>query len=143
MDVGEDGEALGLHPRQNAQVRAAVGGDAGFVERGFEDEAAHGSAGILKGGETCVRLEWNALKAAVNLRNHGVPFDEAASVFLDPLSATGDDPDHSLDERRFVTFGVSSSGRLLVDAHVQHDDSIRIITARLATRAERKIYEET
>jgi hypothetical protein len=67
----------------------------------------------------------------------------AASVFFDPLSATGDDPDHSLDERRFVTFGVSSSGRLLVVAHVQHDDCIRIVTARLATRAERKIYEET
>jgi uncharacterized DUF497 family protein len=99
--------------------------------------------GILKGGETCVRLEWNALKAAANLRKHGVSFDEAASVFFDPLSATGDDPDHSLDERRFVTFGVSSSGRLLVVAHVQHDDCIRIVTARLATRAERKIYEET
>jgi uncharacterized DUF497 family protein len=53
-----------------------------------------------------------------------VSFDEAASVFFDPLSATGDDPDHSLDERRFVTFGVSSSGRLLVVAHVEHDDSI-------------------
>jgi hypothetical protein len=99
--------------------------------------------GILKGGETCVRLEWNALKASANLRKHGVSFDEAASVFFDPLSATGDDPDHSLDERRFVTFGVSSSGRLLVVAHVQYDDSIRIITARLAARAERKIYEET
>src|SRR5271169_3069907 len=67
---------------------------------------------------------------------------EAASVFLDPLSVTGDDPDHSLDERRFVTFGVSSSGRLLVVAYTEHDDAIRMITARLATRAERKIYEE-
>jgi uncharacterized DUF497 family protein len=54
----------------------------------------------------------------------------------------GDDPDHSLDERRFVTIGISSSGRLLVVAHVQDDDVIRIITARLATRAERKLYEE-
>jgi hypothetical protein len=63
-------------------------------------------------------------------------------VFLDSLSATGDDPDHSLDERRFVTFGVSSSGRLLVVAHVHRDDVIRIITARLATRGERKLYEE-
>jgi uncharacterized DUF497 family protein len=89
-----------------------------------------------------VRFEWNALKAAANLRKHGVSFDEAASAFFDSLSVTGDDPDHSLDERRFVTFGISSSGRLLVVAHAQHEDAIRIITARLATRAERKLYEE-
>ena len=89
-----------------------------------------------------MRFEWNARKAAANLRKHGVSFDDAASVFFDPLSATGDDPDHSLDERRFVTFGMSSSGRLLVVAHVQNDDVIRIITARHAVRAERKLYEE-
>lgn len=89
-----------------------------------------------------MRFEWNALKATANLRKHGVSFDEAASVLFDPLSATGDDPDHSLDQRRFVTFGISSSGRLLVVAHAQHEDAIRIITARLATRAERKLYEE-
>ena len=89
-----------------------------------------------------MRFEWNALKAAANQRKHGVSFDEAASVFFDPLSATGDDPDHSLDERRFVTFGLSSSGRLLVIAPTTHDDAIRIISARHATRAERKLYEE-
>jgi uncharacterized DUF497 family protein len=89
-----------------------------------------------------VRFEWNAGKAAANLRKHGVSFDEASTVFFDSLSATGDDPDHSLAERRFVTFGMSSSGRLLVVAHVQDDDVIRIITARHATRAEKKIYEE-
>jgi uncharacterized DUF497 family protein len=89
-----------------------------------------------------VRFEWNALKATANLRKHGISFDEAASVFFDSLSATGDDPDHSLEERRFVTFGMSASGRLLVVAHAQHDDAIRIITARPATRAERKLYEE-
>jgi uncharacterized protein len=89
-----------------------------------------------------VRFEWNIRKAAANLRKHGVSFDEAASVFLDPLSATGDDPDHSIDERRFVTFGISSSGRLLVVGHVHLDDVIRIITARLAVPAERKLYEE-
>ena len=85
---------------------------------------------------------WNALKAAGNLRKHGVSFDEAATVFFDPLSATGDDPDHSFEERRFVTFGMSSSGRLLVVAHAEQGDAIRIITARQATRAERKLYEE-
>jgi uncharacterized DUF497 family protein len=89
-----------------------------------------------------VRFDWNARKAAANQRKHGVSFDEAATVFLDSLSATGDDPDHSLDERRFVTFGVSSLGRLLVVAHVHDDEVIRIITARLATRVERKLYEE-
>ena len=89
-----------------------------------------------------MRFEWNAQKAAASRRKHGVSFDEAASVFFDPLSATGDDPDHSTDERRFVTFGMSSSGRLLVVAHAEHDDAIRIITARPATRAERKLYEE-
>ena len=89
-----------------------------------------------------MRFEWNAQKAAANLRKHGVSFDEASSVFFDPLSATGADPDHSLDERRFVTFGKSSSGRLLLVGHAERDDAIRIITARQATRAERKLYEE-
>ena len=89
-----------------------------------------------------MRFEWNASKAAANLQKHGVSFAEAASVFFDPLSATGDDPDHSLDERRLVTFGISSSGRLLVVSHADRDDAIRIITARLATRAERKLYEK-
>jgi uncharacterized DUF497 family protein len=63
-------------------------------------------------------------------------------VFFDPLSATGDDPDHSLEDRRFVTFGMSSSGRLLVVTHTEQYDAIRIITARLATRTERNLYEE-
>jgi uncharacterized protein len=89
-----------------------------------------------------VRFEWNASKAAANLRKHGVSFDEAASVFLDPLSLTGDDPDHSFEERRFVTFGVSNFGRLLVIAHAEQDEVIRIITARTATRGERRVYEK-
>ena len=89
-----------------------------------------------------MRFEWNTLKAVTNQRKHGISFDEAASVFFDPLSATGDDPDHSLEERRFVIFGISSSGRLLVVGHTVHGDTIRVITARLATPAERKLYEE-
>lgn len=89
-----------------------------------------------------MRFEWNGRKAAANRRKHNVSFDEAASVFSDPLSATGEDPDHSDEERRFVTFGVSSSGRLLVVAHAERGDSIRIISARRATRAEREIYEK-
>ena len=63
-------------------------------------------------------------------------------MFFDSLSATGRDPDHSLEEERFVTFGMSSAGRLLVVAHRQQDDTIRIISARKAVRAERRLYEE-
>jgi hypothetical protein len=89
-----------------------------------------------------VRFEWNALEDAANPRKHGVSFDEAASVFFDALSATGGDPDHWFDEGRFVTFGVSSFGRLLAAAPAERGDAIRIITARGATRAERKLCEE-
>jgi uncharacterized DUF497 family protein len=89
-----------------------------------------------------VGFEWDARKASANLRKHGVSFVEASSIFLDPLSATGNDPDHSIEHRRFVTFGVSSEGRLLVVAHAERDDAIRIVSARQVTRAERKLYEE-
>ena len=67
-----------------------------------------------------MRLEWDAGKARENLRKHGVSFEEASSVFFDPLSVTGDDPDHSVGERRLVTFGMSSSGRLLVVANAEN-----------------------
>ena len=89
-----------------------------------------------------MQFEWDPAKAAENLAKHGISFQEAATVFRDPLSATGADPDHSIGEERFITFGISKSGRLLVVAHTEHGDTIRIITARPATAAERKIYEE-
>ena len=89
-----------------------------------------------------MHFDWDPRKAPSNKRKHGVPFDEAATVFLDPLSATGGDPDHSIDEMRFVTFGTSSSGRLLVVNHTDYNDVVRIISARQATRSERKLYEE-
>ena len=89
-----------------------------------------------------MQFEWNADKARTNLRKHGVSFEEASTVFYDDLAATGDDPDHSLGERRFITIGVSSSGRLLTVAHSDRDDVIRIISARSAAAAERRIYEE-
>ena len=89
-----------------------------------------------------MRLDWDARKARENLRKHGVSFEEASSVFFDPLSVTGDDPDHSAGERRLVIFGVSSFGRLLVVAHAERGDAIRIISARRIVRAERKLYEE-
>jgi len=89
-----------------------------------------------------VRFKWDPAKAVDNVARHGVSFEEAATVFRDPLSATGPDPDHSFDEERFVTFGISTSGRLLVIAHTERGDTIRIISARPATAGERKIYEE-
>jgi len=87
-------------------------------------------------------FEWDPEKAAENLAKHGVSFEEAATVFRDALSATGPDPDHSFDEERFITFGLSTTGRLLVVAHTDRDDTIRIISARPVTPSERKIYEE-
>ncbi len=87
-------------------------------------------------------FEWDPKKEKTNIGKHGVSFDEAATVFLDVLSLTGDDPDHSLGEERFITFGISSSGRLLVVAHTERGEKIRIISARPATRLERRLYEE-
>ena len=89
-----------------------------------------------------MQFEWDTAKAAKNPAKHGVSFEEAATVFRDTLSATGANPDHSVGEERFITFGVSTSGRLLVVAHTERGDTIRIISARPATRGERKIYEE-
>jgi len=78
----------------------------------------------------------------VNLRKHGVSFDEAAMVFLDQLAVSGADPDHSVGESRYITFGVSSLGKLLVVTHTYRPGGIRIISARRVTRVERNIYEE-
>ena len=87
-------------------------------------------------------FEWDEEKAQQNLVKHGVSFPEATTVFGDLLSATIPDPDHSVGEERFITVGMSHQSRLLVVAHADRDDTIRIITARVATRAERKSYEE-
>ena len=89
-----------------------------------------------------MKFEWDPEKARSNLRKHGVPFEEAATALKDPMAATGCDPDHSVGEERFVTFGVSERGRLLVVAHTEEDDTLRIISARVASKGERKIYEE-
>ncbi len=89
-----------------------------------------------------MKFEWDAVKARSNLRKHKVSFEEAATALKDPLAATGSDPDHSVREERFVTFGVSERGRLLAVAHSEEDDTLRIISARVATKEERKIYEE-
>lgn len=89
-----------------------------------------------------MRFEWDRAKSAENEAKHLVSFEEAATVFRDPLSQTGRDPDHSVGEERFVIFGVSTSGRLLVVAHTERGDTIRIVSARPATSSERTIYEE-
>ena len=89
-----------------------------------------------------MKFEWDPRKAALNLAKHGVSFEEATTIFRDPLSATAADPDHSVGERRFITFGLSSEGKLLVVSHTGRGESIRIISARRATKQERKIYEE-
>lgn len=87
--------------------------------------------------------EWDPDKSADNQRKHGVSFDEATTVFLDPLAETFDDPDHSADERRFITIGASTQQRLLFVAHADHGiDRVRIISARLATRGETNAYQE-
>jgi uncharacterized protein len=89
-----------------------------------------------------VNFEWDPRKAAQNQRKHGVSFHEAATVFGDSLAVTYDDPDHAATEQRFITKGVSSAGRLLIVAHTDRAENIRIISARRATRRERQQYEE-
>lgn len=88
-----------------------------------------------------MRFEWDSEKAAENVRKHRVSFDEAATAFFDPLSMTVPDPDHSVGERRFITMGESSGGRLIVVAHTERGSTLRIISARLARASERKRYE--
>ena len=90
-----------------------------------------------------MRFEWDENKAAANLLTHGVSFEEAATVFGDPLSDTFDDPDHSSEERRFVIIGASEKGRMLIVAHTDDGDTVRIISAREPTRGEREFYEGT
>ena len=89
-----------------------------------------------------MELEWDEEKNASNVQKHGVSFEEAATVFGDPLSDTFDDPDHSAEEYRFITTGTSEQGRLLVIAHTDREDRIRIISARELTKQERRNYEE-
>jgi len=89
-----------------------------------------------------VTFEWDPGKAAQNRRKHRVSFHEAATVFGDPLTLTYQDPDHSVHEQRFITVGMSSAGQLLIVAHADSGDRIRIISARKTTRRERSDYEE-
>ena len=87
-------------------------------------------------------FEWDDEKASANVKKHGVSFQEAATAFSDPLYLVFADPDHSTEEGRFLIVGESNDQRLLVVAYTQRKKSIRLISARLATRKERKSYEE-
>ena len=89
-----------------------------------------------------MEFDWDPNKATRNLRRHHVSFGEAATVFSDPLSTTVPDPDHSFDEDRSITVGLSHRGRVLMVAHTERGDRIRIISARELTRTERAQYEE-
>lgn len=90
-----------------------------------------------------MQFEWDEKKAAKNLKKHGVSFHEAGTVFGDPMAITFHDPEHSeAKEHRFLTFGLSQSNWLVVVAHVERTQKVRIISARLMTKHERKIYEE-
>ena len=89
-----------------------------------------------------MRFEWNTEKAEANLKKHGVSFDEAKTVFSDPLFVIFADPDHSFEEKRFVIMGESKQNRLLVVSYTERKTATRLISAREATRPERKKYEE-
>lgn len=89
-----------------------------------------------------MNFEWDEAKAATNFRKHKVTFEEASTIFEDDLSLTGRDPDHSVGEQRFITFGLSAENRILAVSHAERGDAIRIVSARPATRMERKMYEE-
>jgi uncharacterized protein len=89
-----------------------------------------------------MRFEWDEKKAAANIEKHGVSFEDAVTVFYDPLAATFIDPDHSIGEPREITVGYSRSSKLLVICHTERvENTIRIINARTATRAERQRHE--
>ncbi len=86
-------------------------------------------------------FEWDAEKAASNQSKHGVSFEEAASAFADSLSISVPDPGHSEGELRYVLMGTSAFGRLVVASHTERGDTIRLVSARLASRGERRAYE--
>ncbi len=89
-----------------------------------------------------IKVLWSEKKNRQNIRKHQVDFNEAKTIFDDPLQISTTDPDHSFDERRYITIGISAQNRLLIMTHTFVDDKIRLITARKPTRSERKTYEE-
>ncbi len=88
-----------------------------------------------------MEFEWDPKKARYNLKNHQVDFNEATTVFDDPLSITYPDPDHSYEEDRFIIIGLSTQNHLLIVSHTDRDEITRIISARAVVPHERKLYE--
>jgi len=89
-----------------------------------------------------MEFEWDPDKSEANLKKHGISFHEASTVFGDPMAITFNDPDHSIGEHRFLTFGRSRANQLLGVVHTERREKTRIISARRATRQEREIYED-
>ena len=89
-----------------------------------------------------MQFEWDTKKATGNIYKHNITFHEAATIFGDPLAITFNDPDHSIKEERYLTFGLSRFKHFLIVSHTDRGDRIRIISARQMTKQERKIYEE-
>ncbi|HEY53636.1 MAG TPA: BrnT family toxin [Caldilineae bacterium] len=89
-----------------------------------------------------LRFEWNISKAEKNIKKHRVSFEEAATIFDDPMFITFIDQEHSIDEERYITIGLSNSARLLMIAHTDRNGLIRIISARKATKKEQLFYEK-
>jgi uncharacterized protein len=89
-----------------------------------------------------MEYDWDQEKAQINLKKHGISFQEAASAFGDPLALTFDDPDHSIGEHRLLTFGITKTGKRIIVSHTEkHNAVLRIISARPMNKYERKIYE--
>lgn len=89
-----------------------------------------------------LKFEWERKKATSNLSKHGVSFEEALTVFSDPLARIFNEEDHSIEERREIIIGHSAQGRLMLVCFTTQGESVRIFSARIATRRERKDYEE-
>lgn len=89
-----------------------------------------------------MKFEWNPQKATINQEKHGVGFPEASTVFVDPLSITYADPDHSFGETRYIILGYSHQNRLLIVSHTDRHNRVRLISAREVTRRERRLYEK-
>ncbi len=88
-----------------------------------------------------LEFEWDSYKASLNYKKHGVSFEEAKTIFDDPLFITLLDEEHSFDEERYITLGISHLNRLLLAAHTERNERIRLISARKATTPERRFYE--
>jgi uncharacterized DUF497 family protein len=90
-----------------------------------------------------LNFEWDEEKAKANMKKHGVNFDEATTVFIDPFSMTKSDPDHSVDEQRYIDIGISDEGRVLIVSYIERGANIRLISSRKATPSERRFYEKS